>query len=89
MFYKPTTKGNHCTLIVPAIHTALNDRTLSNFPDLINLQKRMNLNFWKVNPYLPISIKKFAFKFNIANVNMNSTNPPSSKKKKRKKLFQK
>ena len=43
----------------------------------------MDLNFWKVNPYLPISIKKFAFKFNIANANMNSTNPPSSKKKKR------
>ena len=44
-FYGPTTKENYCTLIVTAIHIALNEGPLSNFPDLINLQKKKGLKF--------------------------------------------
>lgn len=44
-FYGPTTKGNYRRLIVTALHIALNERPLSDFPDLINLQKKNGLKF--------------------------------------------
>ena len=49
-FYGPTTKGNYRRLIVTALHIALNERPLSDFPDLINLQKKNGLKFLKENP---------------------------------------
>ena len=44
-FYGLTTKEHYCRLIVIALHIALNERPLSNFPDLINLQKKNGLTF--------------------------------------------
>ena len=77
MFYRPTTKGNHCTLIVTALHIALNDRPLYKFPDLINLQKNNGFKFLEGKSQLTYFNQKFVFKFNIANVSMNSMNRPS------------
>ena len=45
MFYGPTNEENYCRLIVAVIHIALNERPLSDFPDLINLQKKKGLEF--------------------------------------------
>ena len=44
-FYGSTTKENYHRLIVTALHIALNERPLSNFPDLINLEKKNGLKF--------------------------------------------
>ena len=45
-FFSQTTKSNYTRLFVTALHIALKERPISDFPDLIDLQKKNGLKFF-------------------------------------------
>ena len=56
-FYEPTTKEYFWRLIVTALNIALNERPLSHFLDLIDLQKKNGFKFLEDKSYKQPSAK--------------------------------